>query len=167
MSDSRHDGSWMHDKTPPPATYAVAVAEAIREASYRIQRMQLAREVPERLDTNSLAAVGAALEDITRGAGAVRRAGRRGAARFGQPTPDGIPGDPRRADRLPYSGTGRERRGTIDRVIRHLSLQRRGAPAPQMNSAADPDQAFLHHAGDQPAIPAEEPPGGQPPPSCC
>ncbi|MGH3974160.1 MAG: hypothetical protein ACRDS9_12675 [Pseudonocardiaceae bacterium] len=66
MSDSRHDGSWMPDKTPPPVTYAVAAAEAIREASYRMQRMQSAREVPARLDTHSLAAVGAALEDITR-----------------------------------------------------------------------------------------------------
>lgn len=45
-------------------THAVEAADAIREAIYR---MQLAREVPERLDGHSLAAVGNALEDITRG----------------------------------------------------------------------------------------------------
>lgn len=64
MSESHHDGYWMHDKAPLPVAYAVQAAEAIREATYR---MQLAQEVPERLDVHSLTAVGAALEDITRG----------------------------------------------------------------------------------------------------
>ena len=64
MSESHHDGYWMHDKAPLPVAYAVQAAEAIREATYR---MQLAREVPGRLDLHSLRAVGSALEDITRG----------------------------------------------------------------------------------------------------
>lgn len=63
MSDVHHDGSCTQDKAPSPATYAVAAVEAIREAT---SRMQLAREVAQRLDTNSLAAIGAALMDITR-----------------------------------------------------------------------------------------------------
>jgi hypothetical protein len=64
MSNSRHDSSELHDKTPMSVMYAVAAGEAIREASHRIQ---LAREVPERLDTSNLVAISAALEDITRG----------------------------------------------------------------------------------------------------
>ena len=64
MSDSQHDDYWMHDEAPLPVAYAGQAAEAIREATYR---MQLAQEVPERLDVHSLTAVGAALEDITRG----------------------------------------------------------------------------------------------------
>ncbi|MGH3984153.1 MAG: hypothetical protein ACRDST_16085 [Pseudonocardiaceae bacterium] len=67
MTDSRHDDYWMHDEAPLPVAYAGQAAEAIREATYRMQRMQLAREVPEQLDVHSLTAVGAALEDITRG----------------------------------------------------------------------------------------------------
>jgi hypothetical protein len=67
MSDSHHDDYWMHDETPLPVAYAGQAAEAIREATYRMQRMQLAREVPERLDVHSLTEVGAALEDITWG----------------------------------------------------------------------------------------------------
>lgn len=63
MSDSHHDDYWMHE-APLPVTHAVAATEAIREATYRIQ---LAWEIPERLDVRSLAAVGTALEDITRG----------------------------------------------------------------------------------------------------
>lgn len=67
MSESYHDGYWMHDEAPLPVAYAVQAAEAIREATYRMQRMQLAQEVPEQLDVHSLTAVGVALEDITRG----------------------------------------------------------------------------------------------------
>lgn len=63
MSDSHHGDYWMHDEASLPVTHAVAAAEAIREATYR---MQLAWEVPDRLDVRSLAAVGIALEDITR-----------------------------------------------------------------------------------------------------
>lgn len=63
MSESHHDSYWMHDKAPLPVAYAVKAAEAIREATYRMQL----QEVPERLDVHSLTAVGAALEDITRG----------------------------------------------------------------------------------------------------
>ncbi|MGH3934638.1 MAG: hypothetical protein ACRDS1_06625 [Pseudonocardiaceae bacterium] len=62
MSDLHHDGSCKHDKTPLPVTYAAAV-EAIREAT---SRMRLAREVPERLDAQSLAAIAATLMDITK-----------------------------------------------------------------------------------------------------
>ena len=47
-----------------PVMHAVEAVEAIREATYR---MQLAAGAPERLDVHSLATVGAALEDITRG----------------------------------------------------------------------------------------------------
>jgi hypothetical protein len=64
MSDSHHDDYWMYDEAPLSVAHAVAAAEAIREATYR---MQQARDVPERLDMHNLAAVGAALEDITRG----------------------------------------------------------------------------------------------------
>ncbi len=64
MKDSRHDEYWMHDDAPLPVMHAVEAAEAIREATYR---MQLAPGVPERLDVDSLATVGVALEDITRG----------------------------------------------------------------------------------------------------
>lgn len=67
MSDSHHDDNWLCHEAPLPVTYAVAAAEAIHEATYRIQRVQLAREIPEQLDVHSLTAVGAALEDITRG----------------------------------------------------------------------------------------------------
>ncbi|MGH3814131.1 MAG: hypothetical protein ACRDUV_17060 [Pseudonocardiaceae bacterium] len=67
MRDSHHDDYWMHDDAPLPATHAVEPAAAIREATFRMQRVQLAQETPERLDVHSLAAVGTALEDITRG----------------------------------------------------------------------------------------------------
>lgn len=78
MKNSRHDGYRMHDDAPLPVMHAVEAAEAIREATYRMQRMQLAPGAPELLDVRSLAAVGAALEDITRGlaqfAGQITRA---------------------------------------------------------------------------------------------
>jgi hypothetical protein len=64
MSDWQHDDYWMHDGAPLPVAYAGQAAEAIREATYR---MQLARQAPQRLDVHSLTAMGAALEDITRG----------------------------------------------------------------------------------------------------
>ncbi|MGH3475529.1 MAG: hypothetical protein ACRDRY_14565 [Pseudonocardiaceae bacterium] len=67
MRDSHHDDYWLHDDAPFPVNHAVEAAEVIREATFRMQRMQLARESPERLDGHSLAAVGTALEDITRG----------------------------------------------------------------------------------------------------
>src|SRR3712207_1904123 len=67
MSDWQHDDYWMHDGAPLPVAYAGQAAEAIREATYRMQRMQLARQAPQRLDVHSLTAMGAALEDITRG----------------------------------------------------------------------------------------------------
>ncbi|MGQ0718399.1 MAG: hypothetical protein ACT4NP_14030 [Pseudonocardiales bacterium] len=63
MRDSHHDDFWMRDEALFPATHAVEAAEAIREATFR---MQLAGETPERLDVHNLATVGAALEDITR-----------------------------------------------------------------------------------------------------
>lgn len=60
MSDSHHDDYWRHDEAPPSVTvtHAVEATEAIRAATYRIQRMQV--------DVHSLIAVGAALEGITR-----------------------------------------------------------------------------------------------------
>ena len=64
MSDWQHDDYWMHDGAPFPVAYAGQAAEAIREATYR---MQLARQAPQRFDVHSLTAMGAALEDITRG----------------------------------------------------------------------------------------------------
>jgi hypothetical protein len=67
MSDSQHDDYRMQDGAPLPVAYAGQAAEAIREAIYRMQRMQLGREAPQRLDVHSLTAMGAALEDITRG----------------------------------------------------------------------------------------------------
>lgn len=73
MKDSRHDEYLMHneylmhDDASLPVMHAVVAAEAIREATYRMQRMQLAPGAPERFDVHSLATVGAALEDITRG----------------------------------------------------------------------------------------------------
>lgn len=67
MDDSPHDDYWTAEEVPLPVMHAVQAAEAIREATYRMQRMQLARQCPERLDTPSLAAVGAAFEDLTRG----------------------------------------------------------------------------------------------------
>ncbi|MGQ0776379.1 MAG: hypothetical protein ACT4NY_18455 [Pseudonocardiales bacterium] len=67
MDNSQHDDYWTAEEVPLPVMHAVQAAEAIREATYRMQRMQLARQCPERLDTPSLAAVGAAFEDLTRG----------------------------------------------------------------------------------------------------
>ncbi|MGH4010964.1 MAG: hypothetical protein ACRDTH_22870 [Pseudonocardiaceae bacterium] len=67
MRDSHYEDYWMHDNVPLPATHAVEAAEAIREATFKMQRMQLARETPEQLDVHSLTTVGTALEDITRG----------------------------------------------------------------------------------------------------
>ncbi|HEU0088641.1 MAG TPA: hypothetical protein VFQ77_13520 [Pseudonocardiaceae bacterium] len=67
MTNSNHDDYWTAEEVPLPVMHAVQAAEAIREATYRMHRMQLARGVPERLDTPSLAAVGAAFEDLTRG----------------------------------------------------------------------------------------------------
>lgn len=67
MKNSHHDDYWAAEEIPLPVMHAVHAAEAIREATYRMHRMQLAREDPERLDTLSLVAVGAAFEDLTRG----------------------------------------------------------------------------------------------------
>ncbi|MGH3803295.1 MAG: hypothetical protein ACRDTD_24825 [Pseudonocardiaceae bacterium] len=67
MRHSHHNDYWMYDEAPLPVTHAVEAAEAIREATYRMQRIPLAREKSERLDVHSLTAVGTALEDITRG----------------------------------------------------------------------------------------------------
>jgi hypothetical protein len=64
VSDSHHDDYWVCDEAPLPIAHTVAAAEAIREVTYR---MQQARDVSEQLDVHNLAAVGAALEDITRG----------------------------------------------------------------------------------------------------
>jgi TRAP-type mannitol/chloroaromatic compound transport system substrate-binding protein len=64
MRDSHRDDYSIYDEAPLPVAHATAAAEAIREATYR---MQLAQDVPEQLDVHNLAAVGAALEDITRG----------------------------------------------------------------------------------------------------
>ena len=63
MKDSRHDEYRMRDDASPPLMHAEA-AEAIREATYRIQ---LAANAQERLDAHSLTTIGVALEDITRG----------------------------------------------------------------------------------------------------
>lgn len=67
MDISHYDDYWTAEEVPLPVMHAVQAAEAIREAIYRMQRMQLARQCPERLDPPSLAAVGAAFEDLTRG----------------------------------------------------------------------------------------------------
>lgn len=67
MHNSQHDDYWTAEEVPLPVMHAVQAAEAIREATYRMHRMQLARGEPERLDTSSLAAVGTAFEDLTRG----------------------------------------------------------------------------------------------------
>jgi hypothetical protein len=67
MNNSRHEDYWTAEEVPLPVMHAVQAAEAIREATYRMHRMQLARGNPERLDTPSLIAVGAAFEDLTRG----------------------------------------------------------------------------------------------------
>jgi hypothetical protein len=67
MNDPHPHDHWIPEDTPLPVIHTVEAAEAIREATYRMQRMQLAREEPQRLDLRSLAAVGAAFEDITRG----------------------------------------------------------------------------------------------------
>ena len=67
MKSSHHDDYWTAEEVPLPVMHAVHAAEAIREATYRMQRMQLARGHPERLDVPSLAAVGTAFEDLTRG----------------------------------------------------------------------------------------------------
>ncbi|MFN2495090.1 MAG: hypothetical protein ABR608_04170 [Pseudonocardiaceae bacterium] len=67
MKSSHQDDYWTAEEVPLPVMHAVQAAEAIREATYRMQRMQLAPGEPEQLDTRSLAAVGAAFEDLTRG----------------------------------------------------------------------------------------------------
>ncbi|MGH3917421.1 MAG: hypothetical protein ACRDTC_29010 [Pseudonocardiaceae bacterium] len=67
MDISYPDDYWTAEEVPLPVMHAVQAAEAIREAIYRMQRMQLGRLCPERLDASSLAAVGAAFEDLTRG----------------------------------------------------------------------------------------------------
>lgn len=67
MHDSHPDNQWSPEETPLPVIHAVEAAEAIREATYRMQRMQAARSHPEQLDLRSLAAMGAAFEDVTRG----------------------------------------------------------------------------------------------------
>jgi len=67
MNNSQHDDYWTAEEVPLPVMHAVQAAEAIREATYRMHRMQLARGAPERLDTPSLTAVGTAFEDLTRG----------------------------------------------------------------------------------------------------
>lgn len=67
MKSSHHDDYWTAEEVPLPVMHTVHAAEAIREATYRMQRMQLARGHPEQLDAPSLAAVGAAFEDLTRG----------------------------------------------------------------------------------------------------
>lgn len=67
MRSSDHEDYWTAEEVPLPVMHAVQAAEAIREATYRMQRMQWATGGPEQLDTPSLAAVGAAFEDLTRG----------------------------------------------------------------------------------------------------
>ena len=66
MNNSQLDDYWTAEEVPLPVMHAVQSAEAIREATYRMHRMQLARGEPERLDMPSLIAVGAAFEDLTR-----------------------------------------------------------------------------------------------------
>ena len=171
MSDSHHDDYWMYDEAPLPVAHTVAAAEAIREATYRMQRMQQARDIPEQLDVHNLAAVGAALEDITRGlaqfAGQVAGALPDSVDQHltaSQEIRDGLVAfrisvlDASIAARLLGSSAASVSNSTVPR-------QRRKRTGRVTGSAADPDQAFLHHAGDQPAIPAEEPSGSQPPPS--
>jgi hypothetical protein len=67
MNTSHQDDHWTAEEVPLPVMHAVQAADAIRQATYRMQRMQLALGDPERLDTSSLAAVGAAFEDLTQG----------------------------------------------------------------------------------------------------
>lgn len=67
MKNSHHDDHWTAEEVPLPVMHAVQAAEAIREATYRMQRMQLARGNPEVLDTSGLVAVGTAFEELTRG----------------------------------------------------------------------------------------------------
>jgi hypothetical protein len=162
MSDSHHDDYSICDETLLPVAHTIAAAEAIREAAYR---MQLARDVSEQLDVHNLAAVGAALEDITRGleqfAGQVAGA-----------LPDSVDQHLTASQEI-RDGLVAFRISVLDASIAARSLgssatsvsnnavphQRRTSTGPVTGSAADPDQAFLHHAGDQPAIPTEEPSG--------
>lgn len=67
MKSSYNDDCWTAEEIPLPVMHAVQAAEAIREATYRMQRMQWAPGEPGQLDTPSVAAVGAAFEDLTRG----------------------------------------------------------------------------------------------------
>lgn len=67
MNHSHHDDYWTAEEVPLPVMHAVQAAEAIREATYRMHRMQLASGDHAQLDTPSLVAVGAAFEDLTRG----------------------------------------------------------------------------------------------------
>jgi hypothetical protein len=162
MSDSRHDDYSIRDETLLPVAHTIAAAEAIREAAYR---MQLARDVSEQLDVHNLAAVWAALEDITRGleqfAGQVAGA-----------LPDSVDQHLTASQEI-RDGLVAFRISVLDASIAARSLgssatsvsnnpvphQRRTSTGPLTGSTTDPDQAFLHHAGDQPAIPTEEPSG--------
>ncbi len=67
MRSSDQEDYWTAEEVPLPVMHAVQAAEAIREATYRMQRMQWSAGEPEQLDAPSLAAVGAAFEDLTRG----------------------------------------------------------------------------------------------------
>lgn len=67
MSNSHHNDYWPAEEVSLPVMHAVQAAEAIREAIYRMHRMQVAHQDPERLDAANLVAVGAAFEDLTRG----------------------------------------------------------------------------------------------------
>ncbi|HEY6423582.1 MAG TPA: hypothetical protein VIY28_10135 [Pseudonocardiaceae bacterium] len=67
MNYSQHDDRRAPDDAPPPVMHAIEAAEAIREATYRMQRLQLAPGAFEPLDARSLATVGGAFDDITRG----------------------------------------------------------------------------------------------------
>jgi hypothetical protein len=67
MRSSDHDDYWTAEEVPLPVMHAVQAAEAIREAIYRMQRMQLAPGEPKQLDPPSLVAVGVAFEDLAQG----------------------------------------------------------------------------------------------------
>jgi hypothetical protein len=165
MSDSHHDDYSICDEALRPVAHTIAAAEAIREAA---SRMQLARDVSEQLDVHNLAAVGTALEDITRGL-------EQFAGQIAGALPDSVDQHLTASQEI-SDGLVAFRISVLDASIAARSLgssatsvsnsavphQRRASTGRVTGSATDPDQAFLHHAGDQPAIPTEEPSGGQP-----
>lgn len=67
MKSSHHDDYRMADDIPLPVMHLMHVAAAIRQATYRMQRIQLAPGCPPQLNAPSLTALATAFEDLTRG----------------------------------------------------------------------------------------------------